>query len=318
MLAREADYRRVPTKARTIRIGAVLRVLPLLPLLMLPALAGKRPAGSAVHVVPSSDTGVVSLSNSRGGGAIVNASDIMPGQTVSGSVGIANSGDSAAALRLSQSQPQDAVGVGGGHLSDALSLAIDDLSAGRRVYQGAMSAFQGLALGTLPAGQSHQYRFTVTMADVPGSTYQGASTMVRYDWTGAAVTDTSGGGTGTGTGGGTGTGTGTGTITDTRPPVLKLTGKPKQRAKKAILNAACDEVCTLGASAKLKGAKGAKAPKVQIARVNVAAGGRSALRLKFDKRSLRKIRKGTVTVTVRATDAAGNRSVATRKITVTR
>ena len=301
-------------------MGALLRVLPLVPLLLVAVVAFKRPGGPEVHAVPSSATGVVSLSNSRGGGAIVNAHDISPGETVTGSVDIQNSGDSAAALRLSQSPVDDVAGVGGGHLSDALSLAVDDVSAGRRIYQGAMSAFPGVALGTLHGGQSHRYRFTVTMADVSGSAYQGASTAVRYDWTGDAAAGSSpnGGGSGTGTGTGGGTGGGTGTPPDTRPPVLTLTGKAKQRAKKAALSAGCDETCTLRASAKLKGVKGARAPKVQIAVINLPAGRRSGLRLKFDKRSLKKIRKGSVTVTVRATDSAGNQSVRTRKITVTR
>jgi hypothetical protein len=59
---------------------------------------------------------------------------------------------------------------------------------------------------------------------------------------------------GGGTGAGSGTGTGTGPPPDSRPPVLKRTGKAKQRAKKAALSAGCDERSTLRASAKLKGA----------------------------------------------------------------
>ena len=296
-------------------------MLPMAPLVVLGLLSHQRPEPAAVHALPSSDTGNVTLTNSLGGGAVFTASGMAPGKAASGTVTIGNSGDTPASLKLAQSAPDDTLGVGGGRLSGVLTLRVTDETDQRTVYAGPLGAIGTADAGTVAPGSGHVYRFTMRMDDVANSRpYQGASTTVRYDWTGTGVSSPPSGGSGTGgTGGGdTGGGGVTAPPADTRPPTITLTGKAKQRARSASLTARCDEPCTFSAKAKLAGAKGAKAPKARVAPVSAAAGEPAKVKLTFDKRSLKKIKRGKLTVTVTAVDAAGNRSSATKAIKLTR
>lgn len=301
-------------------------MLPLAPLAAVGLLAGDAPTPRAVHALPSSDTGNVTLTNSLGGGAVLSAADMAPGRTVSGTVTIANTGDTAAALTLAQSAPQDDLGIGGGRLSSVLTLQIDDETAQRSVYSGPLSNLSSATAGALDPGARHVFRFSVRMADVaPSRPYQRAATTVGYEWTGTAVpaapapvpTPPPAATPDTAPAPAPAPApppTAPPAAVDTRAPVVRLTGKPTQRARNVSLAAACDEPCTFSASAKITGAKGVKPPKAAIASARTQA----RIRLVFDKRSLKALRRGKVTVTVVATDAAGNRSTARETIKLTR
>jgi hypothetical protein len=321
---------------RTRRVTGWLRVLMLAPLAVVGLLAGDAPKPRAVHALPTSDTGNVTLTNSLGGGAVLSAADMAPGRTVSGTVTIANTGDAAAALTLAQSPPEDDPGIGGGRLSSVLTLEIEDATAQRSVYSGPLSELSSVTAGVLDPGARHVFQFSVRMADVaPSRPYQHAATTVRYEWTGnavpaaptpppapaptpppAATPDPAPAPVPapTPTPAPTPPPTAPPAAVDTRAPVLALTGKPSQRARAVSLVAACDEPCTFSASAKVTGARGVKPPKPSIASARTQA----TIHLVFDKRSLKALRRGQVTVSVVATDAAGNRSTAHKTIKLTR
>jgi Calx-beta domain len=114
-------------------------------------------------------------------------------------------------------------------------------------------------------------------------------------------------------------------VSDTTAPKLTLTAKRIQRAlkkKRLTLSARCNERCTLAAVAKVR--IGRKKVVLGRAKAILASGTVAKLKLRLSKKALAKLRKATklgkakVILAVRATDAAGNRSAASRKVTVKR
>src|SRR4051794_6717469 len=79
------------------------------------------------------------ISDSRGGGAILHASDMRGGDTVTGDVTIHWSGQTRAAVSL---VPRGL----SGELAGALTVAVDDRSSGRRVYEGPLTAMGAVPL----------------------------------------------------------------------------------------------------------------------------------------------------------------------------
>ncbi|MEA2449821.1 MAG: hypothetical protein QOG63_1753 [Thermoleophilaceae bacterium] len=296
------------------RAALLMRVVPIVPIALMGLLAPGRPHAAAVRAMAAS--GNVKLANSLGGGAIVSAAGINPGESVSGSVTLRNDGDSRAALTLSKSDLQDAPGTGGTRLSDGLFVRIDDLSASRNVYDGAIAAMDPVTLAPIPAGDSHQFRFTVSMPTIRGNQYQQASMSVRYDWNATAEDSGAGGGPPT-----------VEPPVDHRAPRLRLSGKPRQRvtARGLVVYAVCNEPCTLVARARVSGVRDVRrsAARVHAART-VAAGRRVPLRIVFGRRDRRRLRPGLVrpdaevVVTVTARDAAGNRTVRAMPIRIGR
>src|SRR4051794_8924515 len=169
----------VRTVVRKPRVASLLRVLPLGPLVLIAVLI---PPPREQSIRATAATGNVKLADSRGGGAIVSAAGMNPGDSVTGSVTISNSGDAPAKLALSKSQLLDSPGVGGGRLSDALYLSVDDLSIGRRVYEGPLASMPSFPLAPIPAGGRHAFRFVVRLPQTRGDAYQLASTSVRFEW----------------------------------------------------------------------------------------------------------------------------------------
>lgn len=156
------------------------------------ALADERPA----ELGRLAAAGAVSLNNSREGAAILQASGFRPGASVSGSVTVQNTGEAAGTLALDRSGLQEVVGQGGGRLSQALLLRIQEAGGGD-AYVGPLSGLGHLDLGNLPAGAARTYEFTLTLPDggrpagplLGDNALQAAS--VRVDWTwGAEATVT--------------------------------------------------------------------------------------------------------------------------------
>jgi hypothetical protein len=129
--------------------------------------------------------GVLSQSNSKAGSAILNANNLAPGDTSSGTVTITNTGTLAGQFELDKSGLSDVAGPGGGALSGALDLQVQDLNDNSEVYQGALDAMPTRPLGTFQPGESHTYRFTVGLPDRGGAVdnlFEGATTSVQYNW----------------------------------------------------------------------------------------------------------------------------------------
>ena len=299
------------------RASALLRLLPLVPIVVFATLADGAPRERAVRATAA--TGTVKLVNSRDGGAIVSASEMKPGHSVTGTLTLRNGGDSTAALTLSKSDLEDTLGRAGGRLSDALFVQIDDLTGGRTVYDGSLGAMAPVPLTPIAAGASHEFRFTVTMPAIRGNAYQLAATSVRYDWTATAVE-------GPGDGGADPTPPPPPTG-DTRPPRLTLGGEPRQRVRRraVVVYAVCDEDCTLGARAHVRGVRGGvPRPRAQVRPAAfMPAGDRAALRVVFSRRAVRLMRwrakRGAlVHVRVTARDEAGNVASGVRRVRLAR
>ena len=112
---------------------------------------------------------------------------------------------------------------------------------------------------------------------------------------------------------------------DKRAPKVTLSGKKVQKAFKArllALVAKCDENCSLTVTA--KAGKGRRAVTLAKAGLKGARGANAPVKLKLSKKALKKLAKllkagkAKVTVTVVASDLAGNKGTASRAVTVRR
>jgi hypothetical protein len=172
------------------RAGAILAFLAL----TATAVAFDAPGGrSSAQPVTTAAEGGFELSNSREGEAIFEAAGIAPGDSVAGTVEIANVGAAGAGLLLDQGGVANVPGAGGGTLSSRLTVRVRDVTAPAApvsVYQGPLAPMPDRALGNLAAGESRRYEFVATLPDggSPPSpsggdnAFQGASTSVRYSW----------------------------------------------------------------------------------------------------------------------------------------
>ena len=127
----------------------------------------------------------VAQQNSRAGQLILSASGMVPGQSTTRTLTIANSGDVPSASTLSE-RVVDSPGPSGIKLSGELHLAVADVTdaaAARTIYDGPLGAMGSQALGSSAPGAAHTYRFTVTFPNGPSqNVYQGAATDVEFDW----------------------------------------------------------------------------------------------------------------------------------------
>jgi hypothetical protein len=282
------------------------------------AVAGPGPRG-----VPRAEISMVSgelhVTNSRDGQAIFQAQGLSPGESVTGTVQLANTGDLSGDLGFQQLDVQDLPGTNGGRLSDAVHLDVDDVTGGSDVpvFAGQLGSFQGRSLGGIAPGEVRTYRFTASLPDggaPPSPTsgdnaYAGSALTVRYLWT-ATAPDPGDGGTG---GGGTGeTGGGTGVV----DPTVSFKVLSKQLVKKGLLDvmASCDRACTVSAWAQMPKARGArKGLKTSRKTATLTIPGKTArIRLKLGTKSkrqlqavLRKKKKVALTVTLRVGAANG-------------
>ena len=146
-------------------------------------------AGTAPRHAPQAQSklaaGVLSQSNSKAGSAILSAGNLAPGDTSSGTVTITNTGTLAGQFELDKSGLSDVVGPGGGALSGALDLQVQDLNDDSEVYRGALDAMPTRPLGAFQPGESHTYRFTVGLpdrGDAVDNLFEGATATVQYNW----------------------------------------------------------------------------------------------------------------------------------------
>jgi hypothetical protein len=154
-------------------------------------LAAALAAGSGANFQSSSanagnliKAGVVSVTSTKSGSAVLNVSALAPGHSVYDTVTITNSGDLASSIVLSAANYADTPASPA--LSNKVDLKIEDTTASTTVYDGKLGAFTSAPAGTFAVGASHSFKFTVTLAD--GGTgaedgYQGARTTVDYTWT---------------------------------------------------------------------------------------------------------------------------------------
>ena len=117
------------------------------------------------------------------GAAILSGREMLPGQSVTGTVTVANVGNAPGRFELSASTLVDMPGPQGGRLGDRLRLTVLDVREGRDVYAGSLAGLSHAALGTFAPQASHEYRLTVTLTTGQGdNAYQSASASITFDW----------------------------------------------------------------------------------------------------------------------------------------
>jgi hypothetical protein len=133
-------------------------------------------------------SGSFEISNSGEGQPIFAAGGLAPGGSVSGTVGIEDSGSVPVALKLQRGELTDASGIGGGILSSRLQLTVADITEPAQpqtIYAGPLDSMPEQEAGGLAPGQTRTYRFTASLPDGAASlqnALQSASTTVAYAW----------------------------------------------------------------------------------------------------------------------------------------
>jgi hypothetical protein len=130
--------------------------------------------------------GAVTLSAAGGAGhAIITATSLRPGQSVSGLIALANVGESRGKLTLRRTAMTDAPGRYGGRLSDALVLRVEQLGGGS--WSGPLAGPGTLELGVMEPGEGRSYKLTLTLPDGgphgADNRVQGSSVTIDWAWT---------------------------------------------------------------------------------------------------------------------------------------
>jgi len=138
--------------------------------------------------------GTMSHSNSEDDDTILAVTGLKPADSASGTVDIANTGDSDGVFTLTKSNVVD--GDTGNPLSAKLDLVVEDLgppsapTAPQELYDGKLGAMGAIDLGDYAADEAHRYKFTVTFPDggtpsgptTGDNAYKGDSVEVDYNW----------------------------------------------------------------------------------------------------------------------------------------
>jgi hypothetical protein len=249
--------------------------------------------------------GALQLVSDADGVAILTAAGLKPGQSASGTVRLTNTGDLDGQLDLLQTAVADVPGAGGGRLSSALMLQVQDISGGSPVvaYSGPLAGLGLATIGSLHAGEERVYRIVATLPDtgVPAgpttgdNSLQGASMRVTWTWQAGPATPAA-----TATPAPTATAAPPTPLPIQDPPqpgepgtpewvaaVLKLE-VPWQRVmvtRGVTLKATCQEACRLGFTARVETApKRGRRKTLMARRVFKLAGTRRSLPAGIPKR----------------------------------
>ena len=136
-------------------------------------------------------TGTLSIGSSASS-ATFNAPNMKPGDNVSGTVDIANTGSVPGTFTMSTSNPVDT-----GALLGQLDLKIEDCGlfsgttaptcAGTNVVYNAKANGVGtVPLGSFAASAKHRYKIDVTLPSSTTNAFQGKTASVEFDWDAAA------------------------------------------------------------------------------------------------------------------------------------
>jgi hypothetical protein len=156
--------------------------------------AGSGAVFTAQTVNPSNTftAGSLTMSNSKDNAAILSASNMIPGDTTTGTVDIQNTGTVSGTFSVSRSALNDTDGTN--PLSAVLDLTIKDcgdFSSGTPTcdvgdpvkYTGTLAGMTTpAALGSYAANDKHRYEFTVHFQNAAGTQYQSDSSTATFQW----------------------------------------------------------------------------------------------------------------------------------------
>jgi len=179
-----------PTRSSEVRALSVLAFLVLAGSATAAVLDGGSEAGARASATAAE--GSFGFANSRDGMPIFSAAEIAPGNSVSGTVVVTDTGTEPGELTLAQHDVSDVAGPGGGELSKRLSLRVTDVTAPASpvtVYAGPLAPMPAQKAGRLAPGASRTYEFVATLPESGGAQndVQEASTSVAYSWTAGEV-----------------------------------------------------------------------------------------------------------------------------------
>lgn len=136
------------------------------------------------NTISSVTAGTLQHTNSKNGAAIFGLENMKPGDTVTGTLTLTNTGSLPASFSLVETSSVNGFsGTGGANLSLEI---VDTAAPGTTVYSG---PFGGLvdgaatALGTWQPKESHEYQFTVKLAQSTPNDDQGKTASAVYSWT---------------------------------------------------------------------------------------------------------------------------------------
>lgn len=160
-------------------------LVPLASLLAAGAIAiGSGASFTSVTENPGSSftTGTLTQSNSRANQVIFDMGGLKPGDTVNGTVTIANTGSLPSKFSLSETGA-----VNGFVVADNLQLTITDVttaSAPTSVWSGTFATMGTVSLGTWGADEAHTFKFSTTLKLSAGNNEQGKTASATYKWDG--------------------------------------------------------------------------------------------------------------------------------------
>jgi hypothetical protein len=147
---------------------------------------GRAAAGPRFQLADFS--GALRLSNSKAGQAIFSGEKLRPGQTTSGTVALANTGDVRAAFAVEAAMEAQ---TGTGRLWDALQIVVTDITVPAdpfAVYQGRLADMGRVTFGGLATGRQRAFEFTLSLPrDAADDSFQGASLSLGLTWSAQAV-----------------------------------------------------------------------------------------------------------------------------------
>jgi len=128
--------------------------------------------------------GTLSHVNSMDGQIVLDAADLRPGQSRSGTLTITGTGDVTGAYVIGKDSLVDTPVTPG--LSNKLVLRIEDVTgAAITLSSGTVAAFTSVAAGSIAPGQTRMYRFTLDYPATPADpALQGAAMSLRLRFTG--------------------------------------------------------------------------------------------------------------------------------------
>ena len=126
--------------------------------------------------------GTLTQSNSKADAAIFNLTNMKPGDTVTGTVTIKNTGSLKSVMSLSET-----AGANGFSNANLVSETITDVTVPATpvaVYSGNFGAACTKSLGTFASQEAHTYKIAVTLDSAATNTEQGKSASSTYTWNG--------------------------------------------------------------------------------------------------------------------------------------
>lgn len=140
--------------------------------------------GSSANPQNVVSTGQMSQTSTADNAAIMTANGLVPGESVVGTVAIANTGDATGQFTLRVERVEDDPGSRHGRLSNRLHLRVIDKRADHLVYSGPLKGLH-VSLGKWRPGEAREYRFEVTFRSSPfghDDAYQWSRATATFAW----------------------------------------------------------------------------------------------------------------------------------------